>query len=46
MGVACMGIVRIPRHLKGELAWATDQQLWVINDTMLIKTVTPLRINE
>ena len=32
-----MGIVCVSRHLKEELAWAIDKQLWVI---MLFKTVS------
>ena len=30
--------------LKEELAWAIDKWLWVIINTMLLKTVIPLRI--
>ena len=35
--------VCVSRHLKGELAWATDKWLWVISNKMLFKTVIPLR---
>ena len=31
MGVACVGVVYILRHLKEELASATDKQLQVIS---------------
>ena len=31
------------RHLKEELAWAIDKQLQVVSNTMLFKTVIPLR---
>ena len=41
VGAACVGI-HISRRLKGELAWATDKWLWVINNIMLFKTVIPL----
>ena len=29
--------IRISSHLKEELAWAADKQLWVISTTMLFK---------
>ena len=31
------------RHLKEELGWAVDIQLWVFSNKMLFKTVIPLR---
>ena len=31
------------KALKEELAWGIDKWLWVINNTMLFKTVIPLR---
>ena len=34
----------VSRHLKQELAWATDEWLQVIINTMLFKAVMPLRI--
>ena len=34
--------VRVSRHLKEELAWATNKWLWVISNKMLFKTVIPL----
>ena len=37
----CMHVVR---NLKEELAWAIDKWLWVISNTVLFKTVIPLRI--
>ena len=43
VGVAYVN-VHVLRHLKEELAWATDKWLWVISNTVLFKTVTPLRI--
>ena len=43
VGVAYMN-VRISRHLKEELAWAIDKWLWLIINTILFKTVIPLRI--
>ena len=33
----------ISRHLKEELAWATDKWLWIISNIMLFETVVPLR---
>ena len=36
----CMHI----KALKGELAWAIHRWLWVISNTVLFKTVIPLRI--
>ena len=36
--------VRVSRHLKAELGWAIDKQLRLIINTMLFKTVIPLRI--
>ena len=30
------------RYLKEELSWAIDEQLWVISNKMLFKTVTVL----
>ena len=38
----CVG-VHVSRRLKEELAWATDKWLQVISNTMLFKTVIPLR---
>ena len=35
MIVACVGIIYILKHLKAELAWATDNQLRVISNIML-----------
>ena len=31
MGVAYVGVVYVSRHLKEQLAWATDKQLWAIS---------------
>ena len=31
--------IHILRHLKEELAWAIDEQLWVISNEKLFKTV-------
>ena len=42
-GVAYVNVC-ISRCLKEELAWAIDNWLWLINNTMLFKTVIPLRI--
>ena len=36
--------VHVSRCLKEELALAIDKWLWVISNTMLFKTVIPLRI--
>ena len=38
-----MGVVNVSRHLKVELAWATDKGLQVISNIMLFKIVIPLR---
>ena len=39
-----MGMTQhVSRYLKGELAWDTVNQLWVISNIMLFKTVTPLK---
>ena len=38
-----MGVVRLQRHLKAELAWATVKQIWVISNIVLLKTVIPLK---
>ena len=35
MGVVYVSVVRIPRHLKAQLAWATDKWLQVNNNIML-----------
>ena len=35
--------VYVSRHLKEELAWAIDKRFRVVSNTMLFKTVTPLR---
>ena len=35
--------VHVLRHLKEELAWATDKWFQVISNIMLFKTVVPLR---
>ena len=43
VGVTYMN-VRILRHLKEDLAWVIDKQLWLIFNTMLFKIVIPLRI--
>ena len=43
MDVVCVGVVRVQRHLKAELAWATIKQIWVISNIVLLKTVIPLR---
>ena len=43
VGVAYVN-VRIARSLKEELAWAIDKRLQIIINTMLFKTVIPLRI--
>ena len=32
MGVACVGAICVSRHLKEELAWATDKLLQVISN--------------
>ena len=42
MGMAYVSI-DVLIHLKHELAWAMDKQLWVISNVMLFKTV-PLKI--
>ena len=42
MGMAYVSI-DVLIHLKQELAWATDKQLWIISNVMLFKTV-PLKI--
>ena len=36
--------VRVSRRLKEELGWAIDKRLRLIINTMLFKTVIPLRI--
>ena len=33
--------IHILRHLKEELAWAIDEQLWVISNEKLFKTDIP-----
>ena len=38
--------LRISRRLKEELSWAIDKPLWLIINTMLFKTVIPVRIKE
>ena len=38
-----MGAVHILKHLKEELAWATNKWLLVISNTVLFKTVITLR---
>ena len=43
MGVAYVN-VRVSRRSKEELGWAIDKRLRVIINTMLFKTVIPLRI--
>ena len=43
VGVAYVN-VRVSRHLKEELSWAIDKRLRLIINTMLFKTVIPLRI--
>ena len=43
VGVAYVN-VHVSRHLKEELAWAVDKRLWLIINTVLFKTVIPLRI--
>ena len=35
--------VHVSTHLKQELAWAIDKWLWLISNTMLFKTVIPLK---
>ena len=42
MGVAYVNVC-VLRHLKEELAWGIDKQLWVVSNKMLFKTVIPLR---
>ena len=40
MGVVCIGVVHISRHLKQELSWATDKWLQVnSNIILLLKTL-------
>ena len=34
-----VGIVRILRHLKEDLAWATDIQLWIISNICYVKCI-------
>ena len=36
--------VHVSRRLKEELSLAIDKRLWLIINTMLLKTVIPLRI--
>ena len=36
--------IRVSRRLKEELSWAIDKRLRLISNTMLFKTVLPLRI--
>ena len=43
VGVAYMNIC-VSRRLKEELGWAIDKRLWLIINTMLFKTIIPLRI--
>ena len=43
VGVAYVNI-RVLRHLKEELSWAIDKRLRLIVNTVLFKTVIPLRI--
>ena len=43
MGVAYVNVCG-SRHLKEELAWAINEWLHVISNTMLFKTVIPLGI--
>ena len=40
--VVYVGVVRIWRHLKEELAWSTDKWFRVIRNIMSFKTVMPL----
>ena len=35
--------IHTSRHLKEELAWATDKRLWVIGDIMFFKVVMKLK---
>ena len=42
MGMVYMG-VHVLRHLKEELAWATDKWLHIISTIVLFKTVIPVR---
>ena len=41
-----MAIICILKCLKEALAWALDKGLWIIGNTMLFKTVIPLRTKE
>ena len=43
VGVAYVN-VRVSRHLKEELIWATDKRLRLIINKMLVKIFIPLRI--
>ena len=38
--------IRISSHLKEELAWAADKQLWVISTTMLFKNICSTKRNQ
>ena len=40
--VVCVGIMHVSRHLKEELAWATDEQLQVASTTMYDYTTEEL----
>ena len=35
--------VRVLSHLKDELTWAVDKQLWVISIVMLLKNSTSIK---
>ena len=37
--MSCVGVVCVSGHLKEQLAWARDKQIWAINNAMLFKTV-------
>ena len=45
VGVAYVNI-SVSKHLKEELSWAIDKQLWLIINTMLFKTVISLESKE
>ena len=42
-GFGIHGTICVLRCLKEELAWATDERLWVSSIIMLFKTVIPLQ---
>ena len=44
MSVVCMGVILIIMEIfKEELAWVTDEWVWIISNIILLKIVIALR---